>query len=449
MGRSQLLLRQISVVGLGKLGLCLAAVLASRGFKVTGVDVDGSRVTAVNRGICPIFEPGLARLMRSNRERLSATEDYDKGVVESDATFVVVPTPSEKSGGFSLVFVKHAMQRIGRALSRKKGYHLIVLTSTVMPGSMDDVVIPTIERSSRKICGKDFGVCYNPEFIALGDVIEGLLKPDLVLIGESDRTAGDLLAEIQSHVCINSPAVERINFRNAELAKIAVNSFVTMKMSFANTLAEICERFPDGDVDKVTRAIGKDRRIGPDYLKGAVGYGGPCFPRDNIAFARLASRVGVRAELALATHRINERQAKRIVKLIEAKGIHPPSRVGILGMTYKPNTNVLEASPSLALTESLTRKGFEVHVYDPTFKHDTASVLGPDIEVETNVSDCIRKSDLCVIATPWKMFSAIDKTQLSKTVVLDCWRILDDGNQNSQKYVALGRAQVSRKVTGA
>jgi len=439
---------RVSVVGLGKLGLCLAAVLADGGFRVTGVDLDAARVGAVNRGTSPIYEPGLAKLIAARRSWLTATSDYKKAVAETQATFVVVPTPSEPSGRFSLSYVKPAMEAIGLALSKKTGYHLVVLTSTVMPGSTDEVK-RILEQSSGKRCGKDFGLCYNPEFIALGDVIEGLRNPDLLLVGESDKEAGDALAKIHARICKNSPPMERMTFLNAEVAKIGVNAFVTMKMSFANTLAEICERLPSGDVDKITQAMGRDRRIGSAYLRGAIGYGGPCFPRDNVAFAAFAKRVGVSADLARATDTVNRRQVRRIIGLIEANHYAGFSRIGILGVTYKPNTNVLEASQPLMLAQALAEKGFEVHVYDPAVGRDQL----PDslnVKVETTADDCIARSDVCVIGTPWKSFSKIDKSRFANKEVLDCWRLLN-GNKpgDATRYMALGQDMISKQGTRA
>lgn len=439
--------RRVSVVGLGKLGLCLAAVLADSGFQVTGVDVDGSKVDAVNRGKPLIYEPGLAELMRGTRTSLTATVDYDKAIAETQATFVVVPTPSDASGGFSLRYVKSAISRLGKTLSLKAGYHLVILTSTVMPGSMDKVVQPVLEQKSGKRCGEDFGLCYNPEFIALGNVIEGLRNPDLVLVGESDEAAGDLLADMHAMICKNSPRLERMSFLNAEVAKISVNAFVTMKMSFANTLAEICERLPGGDVDKITLALGRDRRIGPAYLKGAIGYGGPCFPRDNVAFATFAKKVGVSADLARATDRINRRQVARIMKMIERDHSPSSAKIGILGVTYKPNTNVIEASQSLMLAEALAARGFEVHVYDPAVGRGELREL-PKLKVETTADDCVAKSDVCVIATPWQSFSKIPRSTFSRKFVLDCWRILDGQRPDDpSRYTAIGQEMNSRRVS--
>ena len=437
-------IKRISVIGLGKLGLSLAAVLAERGFQVVGVDVDERRVSSVNRGLSPIFEPGVGLLVRSNRDSLVATTDHDKAVMETDATFVVVPTPSNSSGEFSIEFVKSAARMVGKALSKKRGYHLVVVTSTVMPGAMERDVKPALEKASGKKCGRDFGLCYNPEFIALGEVVKGLLSPDLILIGESDRAAGDVLTWIQRHVCASSTPVERMNFVNAEVAKIAINSYVTMKMSFANTLAEICERLPKGDVDKVTRALGRDTRIGPAYLKGAIGYGGPCFPRDNVAFARFARRLGVNAELARGTDRTNKRQLRRIVALIEKHGSPSSSRIGILGLAYKPNTNVTEGSQPLELARVLARKGFEVHVYDPAMARIPVQAL--NFKLEGDAKECVANTDICVIATPWASFAEIEKAAFKDKLVLDCWRLLDGGDEISTRYLPLGRDMVSRAV---
>jgi UDPglucose 6-dehydrogenase len=405
---------------------------------VIGVDTDQHKIDLINQGISPIFEPGLESLLRSYGARLSATADYDKAIRNSDVTFVVVPTPSEKSGGFSLQFVQQAMEKIGDVLRGKRGYHLIVLTSTVMPGSMENHVVPILEQRSVKTCGRDFGVCYNPEFIALGDVVKGLLHPDFILIGESDERAGRELARIQSRVCENKASVQRMNFVNAELAKISVNSFVTMKMSFANTLAEICENVDGADVDQITSAIGKDKRIGSSYLKGALGYGGPCFPRDNVAFATFARSVGAQGDLALTTHEINQRQVKRITRIFEKENLHPPLKVAVLGLTYKPGTNVTEASQALMLAQQLVSQGFQIYAYDPAITSDSLKIMG--FKSKPTAEACIEASDVCVIATPWDAFKKIKTSAFSEKIVIDCWRILSNDAINlSLRYLTLGK----------
>src|SRR5579872_1702809 len=233
-----------------------------------------------------------------------------------------------------------------------------------MPGSTGGTLLPALEAHSGKKCGLDFGLCYNPEFIALGSVIRDMLHPDMILIGESDPRSGALLEELYNGVCESNPRIQRMNYVNAELTKLSVNTYVTTKISYANMLAEICETLPGADVDVVTTAIGCDSRIGQKYLKGGLGYGGPCFPRDNVAFSALARANGAPALLAEATDALNKRQVPRLAALVMA---HLPEggTAGVLGLSYKPNTEVVEESQGLALAKYLAEHDVAVAVYDP------------------------------------------------------------------------------------
>ena len=354
----------ISVIGLGKLGAPLAALLAGKGHTVIGVDVNSLAVDSLNRGIAPVHEPDLQEWISRNRLRLSATTDCLEAVRRTDATFVVVPTPSEHDGTFSMRYVLSATESIGNALSRKRTFHLVVLCSTVMPGSTEGVVLPTLEARSGKRCTKDFGLCYNPEFIALGSVLHDMRNPDMVLIGESDADSGEMLATIHTRICDNHPRIARMNFINAELTKLSVNTFVTTKISYANMLAELCEVLPGADVEVVTSALGADSRIGRKYLRGGLGYGGPCFPRDNIALAALFRRKGLESILGEATDRINRRQVTRLLHTI-LPYIPQSGTVAILGLSYKPNTEVIDNSQGLDLAAQLSARGIHVVVYDP------------------------------------------------------------------------------------
>lgn len=429
---------KVSIVGLGKLGLCLATLLASKGFEVVGIDVNKVVVDSVNAGQSPIYEPGIQELIAASRDRLSATTNFERAILGTDVTFVIVPTPSEESGEFSLRHVTAAMGKVADALRLKKRYHLVVLTSTVVPGSIDNVVKPLLERRSGKGVGRNLGLCYSPELISLGDVIKGLSKPDFILIGESDRRSGIMLSAIRTKLCSTSPPIMHMNFVNAELAKIALNSFVTMKMSFANTLAEICEKLPGADVDTVTNAIGKDRRIGPSNLKGSLGYGGPCFPRDNVAFSQFASRTGTKAELALASHAVNLRQPSRVAKLVESES-WKGAKIAIMGLTYKPKTNVLDASQAVMLAMELAGGGHQIHAYDPAVPGGHLRQLGPNIHLEHDIRDCLAKADVCIVATPLQEFERIDINLFAGKTVIDCWRILPKEVEHIARYIALGR----------
>ncbi len=435
-------MEHVSVVGLGKLGAPMAAALAYRGHTVIGVDLDRRTVDLINQGRPPVFEPGLASLLAQVQGHLSATDDYGLAVAHTEITFIVVPTPSEESGSFSLCHVLPAARSIGQALRYKEGFHLVVLTSTVMPGSTGGPVCRTLEESSGKQCGRDFGLCYSPEFIALGSVIRDFLNPDLVLIGESDPRSGELLAAFYQTVCENSPPIARMNFVNAELAKIALNSFVTMKITFANILARICERLPGADVDAVTGALGFDRRIGPRYLKGAIGYGGPCFPRDNQAFAYLARQVGVQALLAEATDTINRRQVLELREMVRQR-LPDGGRVAILGLSYKPHTDVVEESQGLELACLLAGEGIATSVYDPAAMENARRTLGDLVVFAPSLQACVEGADVIVIATPWPEFRALEPSWLGgnprRSRLIDCWRILEPGRyQEVADYWALG-----------
>ncbi len=438
---------QISVVGLGKLGAPLAAVFASKGFSVIGVDLSSGFVDAINAGRAPVDEPRLQDLIDTNRERLRATTDMAEAVLATDVTFVIVPTPSDGAGRFSNAAVLDAMKSIGAALRRKDDYHVVVITSTVMPGSTGTEIRQALEQASGRKVGLDLGLCYNPEFIALGSVVRDMLQPDMILIGESDAKAGDLLESIYTRSCDNTPVIRRMNLVNAELAKISVNTFVTTKISYANMLADICDRLPGADVDVVTQAVGTDSRIGAKYLKGATGYGGPCFPRDNVAFAALARAIGARAELAEATDTVNRYQVERVLGAIDAR-LTDSGPIGVLGLSYKPDTAVVEESQGLALVERLLDLGRRVMIYDPQAIPSAQRALRRPIDAASSAADCVERSSLVVVMTPWPEFGRIPidayRRSAGRLTVIDCWRMTPQAVASAADVVYLGQGAATR-----
>jgi UDPglucose 6-dehydrogenase len=420
----------------------MAAVMAHKGHTVVGVDLNPATVAAVNEGRAPVNEPGLQDMIHLNHERLSATLDYEEAILSTEVTFIIVPTPSDPDGRFTMRYVLAAAEKIGAALRKKKDWHLVVLSSTVMPGSTGGVMLPALERYSGKRCGPDFGLCYNPEFIALGTVIRDVLNPDMILIGESDARSGDILEEFYGGVCESGPRIRRMNYVNAELTKLSVNTFVTTKISYANMLAQVCETIPGADVDVVTTAIGCDTRIGQKYLKGALGYGGPCFPRDNIAFSAVARANGVPALLAEATDQLNKRQVPRLTELILS---HLPEggTAAIMGLSYKPNTEVIEESQGLALAKFVAEQGVRLVVYDPEAMPNAKAILPAGVVYASSVAECACQADVLAITTPWAEFRSLEPAHLKRSVpppvVLDCWRLLSrKAFQDSATYLTLG-----------
>ncbi len=433
----------ISVVGLGKLGAVLAAVLADSGHKVMGVDINPAAVSAMNQGRAPVREPGLDEMLRRNASRLSATTDVESAVGNTSITFLVVPTPSLPDGTFSLDYVLNACESIARALRNKSDYHVVVISSTVMPGSTGGVVLPLIERISGRKCGRDFGLCYNPEFIALGSVIHDMSHPDMILVGESDERAGAALEHLYRGICPNQPPVARMNLVNAELAKISVNTYVTTKISYANMLAEVCERVPGADAEVVSKALGLDTRIGGKYLKGALGYGGPCFPRDNTAFSKFSQQYGVEADLPIATDQINRRQAARLAERI-LDLLPERESAGILGLSYKPDTEVIEESQGIMLAQHLVAAGRRVVVYDPVAMPNARRVLESEVVFAESMEDCAAQASVLTIATPWKQFRTLRPDHLRRSakrpIVLDWWRILSESEFTpGADYIACGK----------
>lgn len=433
----------VSVVGLGKLGAPMAAVFAVKGYDVVGVDLYQPYVDAINAGRAPVAEPQLQEHIDAAGQRLRATGDIEEAVLATGVSFVIVPTPSGPDHFFSSAAVVDAVRQIGHALRRKRTGHLVVVTSTVMPGDTGGVIAEALAESSGRTVGRDMGLCYSPEFIALGSVVRDLVNPDMVLIGESDPAHGDQLEAIYRRVTESNPVFHRMNFVNAEVCKIAVNTFVTTKISYANMLAELCERLDGGDVDVIARALGSDSRIGQKYLKGGVAYGGPCFPRDNKAFAAFGRSLGVRCDLAEATDRINDYQVQRLFGAVQAS-VAPGARVAVLGMAYKPDTPVVERSQGLTLARLLAAEGYRVVIADPMGADAARAELGGTVEVAGSFADAVRVADAVVVTTPWPGIRDIPSDSFarpsSRLPVIDPWGVLCDSPVATVAHViALGR----------
>lgn len=419
--------RRISVIGLGKLGLPLAALCAERGHEVAGIDLAEDAVASINRGEAPIYEPGLQALIEAAGGRLRASTSFDHGA-SSELTFIVVPTPSLEDGTFSNEYVLQAVRSVGAAHAGNDQFHTVVIVSTVMPGSMSREIAPALEDASRRRVGEDIGLCYSPEFIALGEVIKGMTEPDQVLIGESDERAGDLLVDVYNTLHSTEPELFRTNFVNAELSKLTTNAFVTMKISFANSVGELAESLPGADAAQVLSAVGADPRIGRRYLQPALGYGGPCFPRDIVALATLASQAGAPDDLAAATRAVNDGQVPRLAAKVVA--LTPDGgRAGILGLAYKPNTDITEESQGLHLADALSAAGVDVTVFDEAAMDSARAELGDRVTYAQSAAECAASADVLVVATAWPSFAQLGASDLKPgdppPVVIDCWRMLD------------------------
>jgi UDPglucose 6-dehydrogenase len=401
-------IKSVSVFGLGKLGACIAATMAQRGFATLGVDIDPEKVQLVNKGRPPVEEPRLAETIRDGQSRLRATQEVAEAA-KTDVSFFIPPSPSLPDGSFSSEYLLKAMHPLAAALkaSGKRG-HLFVCSSTTTPGACERILIPMIEKETGWKCGVDFGFCYNPEFIALGNVINGLLEPDMVLIGESDVPSGAALEKLYQVYNRNRPLICRMSISSAELTKISVNSYITMKISFTNQLRMIAERFPGADIHAILHAIGSDSRIGKKYLRAGLSYGGPCFPRDNRLLAYAAEQVAVRAPLAEASDKINETTKQDLLERVKQR-VNKEEVVAILGLAYKPDTYIVEESAGLFLAQNLKRQGYKVIVHDCCATPANCPSLH-EFEVLETVAELREHTDvsLAVVCCPWPEYEKLE-----------------------------------------
>lgn len=417
---------KISVIGLGKLGASMMAGFASKGFEVIGVDINPKSVEAINRGKAPVQETDLDSYLDKFKKNITATLSYDEAIALTDISFVIVPTPSLTDGSFSLDYAKEAFMEIGKSLRDKNSYHVVVLTSTVLPGATRLVLIPILEKYSEKKVGKDFGVCYNPEFIALGSVIRDFLRPDFYLLGEYDVKSGDVLESIHKTVSENRAPVKRMSLENAELAKISINSFVTIKVSYANMLALLCEKIPSGDVDVVSDALGMDSRIGRKYLTGGPGFAGPCFPRDNVALNFFGEQVGVDTSLLMSNHIFNQNIANYHFEKITSF-VSPQDSIAILGLSYKENSHITEEAEGLKIAQKFLKSGYENIICHDSLVSPTNSFFN-NLKITNEIQDIYdAKPQVIIICTNDFMYLNLDLNILTEGIeekisVIDLWR---------------------------
>ena len=427
---------EASVIGLGNLGVCLAASLGYRGIPTVGIDIDEEIVNQVGDGVAPTDEPDLQRYFDEMAEGNLRTTTNAAAVKETDVSFLFVNTPSDDDGRYSLDAVLDAARDVGEQLAEMDDYHLVVLRSTVVPGDTGGAVREILEDASGKQAGEKFGLVYCPEFTAVGNVIEGMETPDFFLIGEHDERAGNTL-EVLYREWVPDPApVVHTDLVSAELAKMAINTYISMKISFANNLAQVCDGI-GGHVDEVTRAITNDSRINGAYLGAGTRFGGPCFPRDNVAFSNLAREAGTRAPLARATDEINADHTEWIGDAI--REITPEGgRVTILGMSYKPDVEMIVESQGVKLVEELGNE-FDLVCYESALGERLGDELAADVGVASSIDEALDRADTAVITTLADEFAEASHYDQRGLAIVDPWRTLSAANLDSSvTYVPIG-----------
>ncbi|MFQ5612900.1 MAG: nucleotide sugar dehydrogenase [Anaerolineae bacterium] len=351
----------ISVFGLGYVGSVSVACLADNGHRVIGADVNPTKVGMIKEGHSPIIEAGLGDLLKKGvvEGRIQATTDANRAVKDSDVSFICVGTPSNANGSLNLTYVRRVSEQIGAALAAKNGYHVVVARSTMLPGSTEDVVIPALEEASGKKAGRDFGVCFNPEFLREGSSIEDFYDPPFTVIGSDDERAAAAVAGLYS--MLDAPLMV-VPFKVAEMVKYANNAFHGLKVAFANEIGNICKQ-QGIDSHQVMDIFCQDTKLNlsPYYLKPGFAFGGSCLPKDLRAILYHCRHFDVYPQVLESILPSNLRQIDVAYQMVRATG---SKRVGILGFSFKAGTDDLRESPMVELIERLIGKGYQVKVYD-------------------------------------------------------------------------------------
>lgn len=442
---------KITVFGSGYVGLVTGACLADVGHSVICIDIDKNKIEGLNKGVVPIYEPGLKELILNNAEagRLIFSADAAQGVQHGELLFIAVGTPPDEDGRADLKYVLQVAHTIGRYMHSHK---IIVDKSTVPVGTADKVRATIL--SELEIRGKDFGfdVCSNPEFLKEGAAIEDFTKGARIVVGTDSEKVIELMRQCYAPYNRKHDKLMFMDIRSAELTKYAANAMLATKISFMNELANLAERL-DADIHHVRLGIGSDPRIGYQFIYPGCGYGGSCFPKDVQALARTAQEVGYKPELLLAVEAVNQRQKQVLYhKLAQAfDGQLTDKRIALWGLAFKPNTDDMRDAPSRALMESLWAAGASVQAYDPEAMRECERIYGErhDLLLCHSREEALVGADALVICTEWKTFSTVDPDWLKKSlnypIVVDGRNLFEPAMMFKAGilYYAIGRGEKS------
>jgi UDPglucose 6-dehydrogenase len=432
---------RVAMIGTGYVGLVSGACFADFGHTVVCIDKDAGKIERLKAGEIPIFEPGLDDLVARNAKagRISFSLEADEAVKSADAVFIAVGTPSRRGDGHAdLSYVYAAAKEIAMLMD---GFTVVVTKSTVPVGTGDE--IEKIIREARP--DADFAVVSNPEFLREGAAIDDFKRPDRVVVGTDNEKAREVMRELYRPLNLNETPIVFVGRRTSELIKYAANAFLAMKITFINEIADLCEAV-GADVQQVAKGIGLDNRIGSKFLHAGPGYGGSCFPKDTLALVRTASDAGTPIELVEATVRVNDRRKKamadKVAKALGSKDLTGKT-VGVLGLTFKPNTDDMRDAPSLDIVPALQAMGAKVQAYDPE-GHEAKAML-KDVDFKDDAYDAVDGADAVVIITEWDQFRAMDldrvKQLMRSPIVVDLRNIYRPEEMKSRgfEYSSIGK----------
>ncbi len=415
----------VSIVGSGYVGTTVAACLADSGHDVVNVDIDEDVVQSLNDGKAPIHEPGLDELVAEHGgDTLRATTDYD-AILDTDVTFLALPTPSTDDGSIDLAIMKAGARSVGETLAGKDASHLVVVKSTVIPGTNEDVLAPIIADASGGIEGEDFDVASNPEFLREGTAVADFQNPDKLVFGATSDRAFERLRDVYAPIVGDDVPVVETGRREAEMIKYANNGFLAAKVSLINDIGNICKEY-DVDAYEVADAIGLDDRIGAKFLRSGVGFGGSCFPKDVSAIVSAAHAADYTPEMLEATLDINEIQPQRLLGLLDTHVDVAGKRVAVLGLSFKPGTDDIRNSRAIPVIDGLQERGADVVAYDPVAA-DEMSERFPSVTYADSAADALADAHGVAVVTGWDEFAALDSEfdSMAERVVADGRHVIE------------------------
>jgi len=446
--------------GIGYVGLVQAAVLADAGHEICCVDIDEQKVRELEQGLVPIYEPGLAELVKENfaQDRLIFTTDPKQGVAFADLQFVAVGTPPDEDGSADLQYVLNVAETIACHMDSAK---VIVDKSTVPVGTADLVSNKVRQVLADRGEQFDFNVVSNPEFLKEGDAVKDCKRPDRIVLGTDSDFAEKLLRELYAPFNRNRERIITMDIKSAELTKYAANCMLATKISFMNEMANIAERV-GADIEDVRKGIGSDSRIGYSFIYPGCGYGGSCFPKDVQALVKTADNAGYESEILKAVEAVNLRQKNKLYQYIcdyyavdtnDAKPLNG-KKIALWGLSFKPRTDDMRESPSRVLMESLWRAGAKVQAYDPEAMQETQRIYGnrDDLILYGTKEAALHNADALAICTEWQSFRAPDfdfiKQALNEPVIFDGRNLFDPGDMRTKGFVykSIGRPIVRESL---
>ncbi|RLM71389.1 UDP-glucose/GDP-mannose dehydrogenase family protein [Halorubrum sp. Atlit-8R] len=421
---------RVSIIGSGYVGTTVAACFADLGHEVINVDIDQEIVDTINDGSAPIHEDGLADLVADHvgpngTGKLEATTDYE-AVLDTEITFLCLPTPQNDDGSIDLSIMEAAAEQLGSTLATKDAWHTVVIKSTVVPGSTEEAITPILEAASNNTAGEDFGVGMNPEFLREGTAVHDFLNPDKVVLGADDgRALEDMYSVFDPLIERSDAPVVETNTRTAEMIKYANNGFLAAKISLINDIGNICKEFGI-DAYEVADAIALDDRIGEQFLRSGIGWGGSCFPKDTAAIRAAARQQDYEPAMLDAATAVNDRQPNRLLSLMDDHVDVAGKRVAVLGLAFKPGTDDIRNSRAIPVIEGLQARGAEVVAYDPVAIESMRERF-PDVEYVDTLNAALSKAAAALVVTDWEEITALDEEfdAMSTPVVVDGRRAID------------------------